>query len=333
LLRLAQFSLEDYKWRSDVFKTNEADRMMEQSLARLRGDDKPAYVRPMDATETSIGPLGRWEKGAVEWLSQVIDEEGRRAQQIVNSAGRLVRPMELGGGGGDNNNDNNDLGPLGFLERAASDFLQSIRTAERERFTKGDYFTRPKDMDESIRGPLGEAELAAVRILQEIKESETLRKQQSLIRGGELVRPIDVPGPLGDFEMAVLEIFDAEQKRAKERQEEGRNLIRPKDAKVRGPLGEAELQAYETISQLSKEERERLESIKKVLEDNRPIYVARGSVLGILESIAVGVLRAPLILFRVMQRVVELLSSEPLKDMQEQRPTEAAKPSDKKYEP
>ena len=53
---LASLSLEDYKWRSALFKEQEADRKMEESLARMRGEE-PAYVRPMDATEDKIGPL------------------------------------------------------------------------------------------------------------------------------------------------------------------------------------------------------------------------------------------------------------------------------------
>lgn len=53
---LASLSLEDYKWRSALFKTNEADRLMEESLARMRGEN-PSYLRPMDAAEDKIGPL------------------------------------------------------------------------------------------------------------------------------------------------------------------------------------------------------------------------------------------------------------------------------------
>ena len=56
LLRLAQLSLEDYKWRLSVFKENDADRKVEESLARMMGDDA-AYIRPMDASEQKIGPL------------------------------------------------------------------------------------------------------------------------------------------------------------------------------------------------------------------------------------------------------------------------------------
>ena len=56
LLRLAELSLKDYDWRSSVFKSEEADRKVEESLARMMGDE-PAYVRPMDATEEKRGPL------------------------------------------------------------------------------------------------------------------------------------------------------------------------------------------------------------------------------------------------------------------------------------
>ena len=56
LLRLAELSLQDYQWRSSKFKTDEADRQVEESLARMMGEEA-AYVRPMDASEEKIGPL------------------------------------------------------------------------------------------------------------------------------------------------------------------------------------------------------------------------------------------------------------------------------------
>lgn len=60
--RLAQLSLEDYKWRSGIFKSQEADRLVEVSVARMRGEE-PLYVRPMDATDSKIGPLVRGTTG------------------------------------------------------------------------------------------------------------------------------------------------------------------------------------------------------------------------------------------------------------------------------
>jgi hypothetical protein len=56
LLRLAELSLEDYEWRQSIFKTDEAARKVEESLARMMGDEA-SYVRPMDASTEKIGPL------------------------------------------------------------------------------------------------------------------------------------------------------------------------------------------------------------------------------------------------------------------------------------
>ena len=56
LRRLAQLSLEDYEWRSSVLKSKEADRKVDDVLARMMGED-PSYVRPMDAGDKKIGPL------------------------------------------------------------------------------------------------------------------------------------------------------------------------------------------------------------------------------------------------------------------------------------
>ena len=56
LRRLAQLSLADYDWRMSVYKEKEADRRVEESLARMLGEDA-SYVRPMDASEKTIGPL------------------------------------------------------------------------------------------------------------------------------------------------------------------------------------------------------------------------------------------------------------------------------------
>ena len=58
LRNLASLSLVDYKWRSALFKKNEADRMEEEWMARMIGKD-PAYARPMDAGDEVRGPLVR----------------------------------------------------------------------------------------------------------------------------------------------------------------------------------------------------------------------------------------------------------------------------------
>jgi hypothetical protein len=297
--RLAELSLQDYKWRSNLFKTTEAERLLEKSMARMRGEDA-AYFRPMDANN-AIGPLGSLEKGVVEWLSNVIDEEGRRAERIVNSDGQLLRPMDAGEG---------DSGPLASLEKRATDFIQSILQSEKERVRTGTL--RPKDLEETVRGPFGELELRAVFFLQELEQSEKLRMQQSLLRRGEIVRPIDVPGPLGEIEMAISEIFRAENKRAVDLEQNPGKNIRPKDASLPGPFGETELNVSNMLEKLRIEESERLRNIKRVFQDNRPMDKDRNSFLGVLESVVVGLSRGPQLLSSVLKRVQELLSSEKL---------------------
>lgn len=299
LRKLASLSLEDYKWRSSVFKRNEADRKVEESLARMMGED-PAYVRPMDAGEEKIGPLGRAEKRLVKWLSKVIEEEGKRAKKIANSEGDLVRPMEGEGG------------PLADLESQAVSFVDSIRNAEKERWRSG--AIRPKDVDESKRGPLGEAEARAVSVLKEISSAERMRMEQSKLRGGEVVRPIDVPGPLGEVEKTVMEMMTAEKQRARDREMNEGKVVRPMDATMSGPLGDAERQATEALDRLKEEEKERLNNIKRVLEERRPMEADRASALGMTEAFTVGLLRGPRLLGKVAERVKELLQSEKLSE-------------------
>lgn len=54
---LASLSLIDYKWRSAVFKKAEADRLEEEYLSKMMGEDYASYARPMDADDTRRGPL------------------------------------------------------------------------------------------------------------------------------------------------------------------------------------------------------------------------------------------------------------------------------------
>jgi hypothetical protein len=273
-------------------------------------------------------PQGLFEKSVVEWLSQVAEEEARRARQIVDLGGRNVRPKDVQAG------DGQELGPLGFLEKQIVDFLASIRRSEEERGRTGTL--RPKDLDESARGPLGEAELRAVVAIREILDSERLRMKQSRAQGGRIVRPIDVPGPIGEFEMAVLEIVDAEKQRKidgqKKRQEGEGIFVRPMDSSIKGPLGELEEQAMETVKRLTEEEKERLRVFQKVLDENRPMEKDRFSLLGLVEALFVGLLRAPILLFQIALRVKELLSAEYLDEadmkllqQQQQREEEQAR--------
>lgn len=260
------------------------------------------YVRPMDAGEEKIGPLGRAEKQLVEWLSLVIEEEGRRARLIASMDGELVRPIDL--------QQTNNGGPLSALENAAVDFFSRISESEKERVKTSTL--RPKDVIEEKRGPLGNFEASVVNALEEIRLSEQLRMEQSRKRGGEVVRPIDVPGPLGEAERWYLELITAEKQRGKDRQKNDGKLVRPKDASLEGPLGLAERKFSEAMNVLRDEETERLRSIRRVLNENRPMEKNRNSFAGWTEAVLVGIFRAPQLMFRVIDRVKELLESENL---------------------
>jgi len=294
--KLANLSLQDYYWRSDYFKKSEADRQVEESIARMMGEEA-AYVRPMDAGDGTIGPLGRAERTLVKWLSLVIEEEGRRARLISSSNGNLVRPMDLEVGG-----------PLSNLESAAVTLLDRIRSSERERIKTSTL--RPKDLEEEKRGPLGNLEANIVKALDEIKTSESERMRLSRRRGGEIVRPIDVPGPLGEMELWYLELITAEKQRVKDRERNNGELVRPKDASIQGPMGTAELKITEAINYIKEEETERLKNVKRLLQEKRPMEADRDSALGWTEALIVGLFRAPQLLFRVVDRVKELLDSE-----------------------
>jgi len=331
---LAALSLKDYEWRSEIFKERRANRALEESLARMRGE-RASYVRPMYADEDKIGPLGKAEKNAVEWLYQVIEEEAKRAKKIAEGGGKVVRPIEMAK---QRRQDNllvpaeeefgsfiaiprklgiaeyaEDIGPLAALELKAVEFLKIIKDSETERALLGKL--RPMDLEEAKRGPLGAAEANLVSALESIKSAEIERMNQSRRRGGELVRPIDVPGPLGEIEKAVMTIVTAERKRAMEgRFLENGKVVRPMEASIQGPLGAAERGAMEALDRLSLEEQERFRSLQRYLEENRPMERNRDSPLGLIETFTVGLARGPKLLLSVIRRVKELLQSKPLSE-------------------
>jgi hypothetical protein len=341
LKRLAELSLQDYQWRSNIWKSKQADLEIERSLNRMMGrDEQASYLRPMDASSSTIGPLGMWEKTSVEWLADVIEEEARRAKEIVRLGGTLVRPM-------DSSTSQEHLGPLGQLERRLVNFFNAIRMSEQERSRSG--IKRPKDMDEDKRGPLGEAELRAVQAIRQVIQSEQIRaKRQNSNPDRTIVRPIDVPGPLGDFEMAILNVVKAEEQRKQQYQEQlereqaefalesdmgpirtnstdpnvlqKMRPIRPMNANNPGPLGELEQQATDFVKRLTNEERQRLQNIQQYLDDNRPMNLKSSNdrpstPLGVIETVVVGIVRAPILLYQIIKRVQTLLESEPLDDV------------------
>ena len=237
----------------------------------------------------------------MKWLSLVIEEEGRRARLISSSNGEFVRPIDLEVGG-----------PLSNLESAAVTLLERIRSSEKERVLTSTL--RPKDLEEEKRGPLGNLEAKVVNALDEIKRSESTRMKLSQNRGGEIVRPIDVPGPLGEMELWYLELITAEKQRVKDRERNKGGLVRPKDSSIQGPMGTAELKVSEAIKTIREEETERLKNVRRLLQEKRPMEADRGSALGWTEAFIVGLFRAPQLLFRVVDRVKELMESEPLEE-------------------
>ena len=239
------------------------------------------------------------------WLSLVIEEEGRRARLIASSDGDLIRPMDLSSSG--------QGGPLSALENSVVNFIETIRESEKERVNTRTL--RPKDLNEEKRGPLGNAEARLVAALNEIRDSEKMRLEQSKQRGGEIVRPIDVPGPLGEMERWYLELLTSERERSKEaKRSGGGKIVRPKDASFQGPLSAFERRFVEGIGYIKDEERERLRNIQRSMQENRPMEKDRTSALGVTEAFIVGVLRGPQLLFRVIDRVKELLNSTTLED-------------------
>jgi len=311
LKRLANLSLMDYDWRSNALREKEADRQYEESIARLTGSEAP-YIRPMDAHEDKRGPLGMIEKFTLEWFTEVIEEEAERARRISESDGELVRPMDVTQD--EDGTGEMRIGPLGELERAANNFIESIINSEIVRTTQK--VLRPKDLDPSERGPLGDAEAQAMSLLTEIAESERIRGDMGR-RRKSLVRPIDVVGPLGEVELAVSRLVQSEQKRfaqaEKAMEESGKyTIVRPMDAIMPGPLGTVEKDVSEACEKIRNEEIRRLENMKRALEDNRPMENDKNSFLGLAETIVVGIVRAPIMLASVISRVRELMKSETL---------------------
>jgi hypothetical protein len=297
LRQVAQWSLQDYAWRSNLYKTLSAERLLEQSLARLRGIETPGYLRPMDApTPTTLGAA---ESASVQWMAAVIEEEGIRARRILQD-GSLVRPMAIG------------EGPLAEMEQWWVGVFKKVKQSELLR--RELKIARPKDLEEGQRGPLGDAEYQLYQALRELSLAENTRYQVTQQRNGTIVRPMDVPGPLGEVEAAVMELFQAEQRRVEEQQLRYKNntLLRPMNAALQGPLGRAEEKALQAFQRLSQEEQERLHAIFQMLQENRPMERHQLSWLGWIESLVVGLLRAPRMMVSVWERVQELLQSETL---------------------
>ncbi|EJK76086.1 hypothetical protein THAOC_02170 [Thalassiosira oceanica] len=279
---LSTLSLLDYKWRSALFKKNEAERQEEAWMAAMMGEE-PAYARPMDASG--------------KFTHELIGRQ--RARRIAESDGELIRPKDL--------SRTDEAGPLSELERKAVQFLNDLSDSEVRRVQSGKL--RPKDCED--RGPLGEAEAKAVLVLDKVVESEKTRMKQSRL-SGQAVRPIDVPGPLGELERYVGDIIRSEKQRARDRDANEGKLVRPKDATLTSGLGEAERRAVEDWEMLKKEEKRRLFNLRRFISERRPMESDADSPIGVTEAFAVGLFRGPRLLAAVADRVKELMASEEL---------------------
>jgi len=111
--------------------------------------------------------------------------------------------------------------------------------------------------------------------------------------------------------MAVLEVVRAEEKRKIEiKENNSAYLVRPMNAKTKGPLGELEAQATEAVKRLTDEEKQRVRNIQRYLDENRPMQQSERSALGVLETVVVGIVRAPILFYQIFNRVKDLLQSE-----------------------
>lgn len=89
LQSLAALSLEDYKIRSSIIKERAAGRQLEESIARIRGEN-PGYVRPMYADETTIGPLVSMEPKDAQSQSILLYVFFLKTRNILSYIGTIL---------------------------------------------------------------------------------------------------------------------------------------------------------------------------------------------------------------------------------------------------
>ena len=248
-----------------------------------------------DNTATLLGPLGRFEARVVEFWNSIQQEEMSRVRT------KTWRPKDLP-----------QRGPLGRLELLTSTILEEVRASEliraqQAKIRNDGTIVRPID----IPGPLGEIELHVSDIIQEefrrVREKRRIQKRSTNDADADDSGSSSTTTTTTDPSPFVV--------------------LRPKDATNPGPLGVAEATAYAAIQSVSQEEMERLKAIQRTLDEYRPMNHppvdplssssslskrTSSSVLYTLETIVVGIVRAPQLLWSVLLRVQELLSSTPL---------------------
>ena len=95
-------------------------------------------------------------------------------------------------------------------------------------------------------------------------------------------------------------------------------------------MGAAERQFTDAMDVIKNEERERLKNVKRFMEEKRLMEADRNSALGFIEALIVGLFRAPQMIFRVVDRVKELMEREEIegddKEMLETRSSSKKQP-------
>uniref|UniRef100_A0A7S3NJ40 Uncharacterized protein n=1 Tax=Aureoumbra lagunensis TaxID=44058 RepID=A0A7S3NJ40_9STRA len=246
-------------------------RLAELSLEDVR------WRREADRVTVSIKPEGDIE--AIRLLERiknlwgaVVDEEEFRAEQIISFGGRGVRPM---------NAPPDARGPLGNTEERVVAFITdaSLLPAAMQKLTSF--------------------------VLQELNntiQSEKFRVE----RKKQNMRPMDAPPSLiGRLEVFVDNVYREEKYRNQQH-----FSTRPIHLKAgyRGPLAKLEYATSSFLDVLIAYEKKRLDLLSQAgLLLKRPMEAHPNSPFGLLESIFVGLIRAPILLAALFSRIYDLL--------------------------
>lgn len=289
----AKLSLRDAAWRKSL--TDETDDL---SLVAYEGRVN--------------GPA----QAALRALASVVAAETSRAK-------RVVADVERGGSGFVRPKDAPVQGPLGKAEREAVLVLQSLVAAEKERARSGKRLARrvrPLEQPHpEMLGLLGELERDTANALARLVEEEKRRVASGL---GPYAAPSDAdaltrgasdaegPTVLGELERQARALVGAEVERLNAMLAQGSVSVRPMDVPgaEQSPLAQAERAVLATADAVRAYELARLDQLRaKGLLPSRPMDVAPNSLPGLAERVGVGLLRAPLVVERVVARTAELL--------------------------
>ena len=290
---LAKLSLKDAAWRQRIANQTDSAGL---NIADYEGDPNgPATV-------------------ALQKLTELVEAETTRARLIVESEGTLgIRPKDAP-----------IPGPLGEAERAATLALENIVAAEKERARlsrEQGTPQRPKDAPHpEMLGLLGELERGTLEELRKLAESEKER-----VKGGANFPPAMLPenerSVLGEIESEARALVRGEVLRLQEMIDSGTFAVRPMDT-IKGPrdvdavtgepispLARAEKRVLATAETVRAYELARLDQLRQAgLLPERPMNVDPSSIVGRAETVGVGLLRAPIMVAKTVQRIGELMT-------------------------